>query len=219
MDTTLGRREASKVATRQALTEAADRLFAERGFAATTVRDIAGAAGVTERTFFRYFGSKEELILDDALGWVPVLIERVRARPAREDVITALRRAVLDISSMLAEDERPYPVWLFTEGPPGPRISRPRKGLALRLEADLAEAIRARLDRAGNGSGIETGYLADILARTTFALLRSIMIRGWELRTAEGGGRKAPSASTLINQAFATMTIPVAAKGTRTAAS
>ena len=40
------------------------------------MRDIADAAGVTERTFFRYFAGKEELILDDVLEWLPVSAER-----------------------------------------------------------------------------------------------------------------------------------------------
>src|SRR6202041_319663 len=68
----LGRREANKQATRQALQQAADRLFAEHGVTQTTVRDIADAAGVTERTFFRYFGSKEDLIIRDAFDWIPL---------------------------------------------------------------------------------------------------------------------------------------------------
>ena|SRR5690242_19212569 len=61
--------------------QAADRLFAEQGYAQTTVRDIAEAAGVTERTFFRYFGGKEELIIDDALAWLPLLKDHVRGPP------------------------------------------------------------------------------------------------------------------------------------------
>ena len=71
----LGRREAHKQATRQALQQAADRLFAEHGYGATTVRDIAEAAGVTERTFFRYFTGKEELIIEDAYGAQEVKLE------------------------------------------------------------------------------------------------------------------------------------------------
>src|SRR5690242_16988013 len=51
----VGRREAGKQARRAALTAAAHRLFAEHGYEATTVRDIAAAAGLTERTFYRYF--------------------------------------------------------------------------------------------------------------------------------------------------------------------
>ncbi len=214
MMTTPGRREASKLATRQALQEAADRLFAEGGFAETTVRDIAAAAGVTERTFFRYFGSKQELILEDTLAWIPVLADRIRGRPTAEDPVTAMRNAVHDIAALLTETERPYPLWMFSEGPPGPRmnrVSRGTPGAALRMEAIVADAIRTRLDLTGNTSGIDTGYLADLLARSMLALLRSIMIHGSQRREA---GTVAPvdqpADGTLIDQAFATMTIPTA---------
>lgn len=206
MTVTTGRREANKRATRQALQEAADRLFAEQGYASTTVRDIAAAAGVTERTFFRYFAGKEELILDDALSWLPVLQERVRARPAREDPVTALRRAVLELGSDLRESPRPAPLWLFSEGPPAARIRRIVPGAFQRAETGLADVIRERLEHSGTDYGIDTGYLADVLARTTLALIRSALIRAWRLRSEDTADPLVTG--TLINQAFATVRLP-----------
>jgi AcrR family transcriptional regulator len=99
-------------------------LFAEQGYGATTVRDIAEAAGVTERTFFRYFTGKEELIIEDALSWLPVLLDKLRHRPDDEDVGTALRRAIQDVGTLLSASPRPTPLWLFSDGPPGTRISK-----------------------------------------------------------------------------------------------
>ena len=72
----VGRREANKRATREALSRAAQTLFTEQGFAATTVRDIADAAGVTERTFFRYFESKEDFGLQVLDRFARTLDER-----------------------------------------------------------------------------------------------------------------------------------------------
>jgi AcrR family transcriptional regulator len=236
---TLGRREANKLATRQALQQAADRLFAEQGYAATAVRDIAEAAGVTERTFFRYFAGKEELIIDDALNWLPALQELLRVRPASEDPVTALRESVLELASSLAASPRPSPLWLFTDGPPGSRITRMTPGVVLKIEADLAKVIRERLDHpgqtsdtdsatgtatgtgqtsgtgSGETSGIDSDYLADILARTTLALIRSSLIRRWQLSEhppspADPSSPERPSTTTLINQAFATLQIPPA---------
>ncbi|MBB3664752.1 AcrR family transcriptional regulator [Prauserella sediminis] len=54
----------SGVATREAIRAAAERLFLDRGYARTPVRDIAGAAGVNAALVIRYFGSKEELFLE-----------------------------------------------------------------------------------------------------------------------------------------------------------
>jgi hypothetical protein len=118
-----------------------------------------------------------------------------------------MRGAVHEIATMLAETDRPYPIWLFSEGPPGPRMNRVNRtapGAALRIEATLAGAIRERLDLTGNRSGIDTGFLSELLGRSLLALLRSIMIRSSQLL---GSGRGLPEQS-LIDQAFATMTIP-----------
>lgn len=79
-----GRREQNKRRTHEALIHAAARLFQENGYEATTVRDIAAAAGVGERTFFRYFPSKESLILQHVRDFIPLLEEAIRARPQGE---------------------------------------------------------------------------------------------------------------------------------------
>jgi AcrR family transcriptional regulator len=208
---TPGRREAHKQATRQALQQAADRLFAEQGYGATTVRDIAEAAGVTERTFFRYFTGKEELIVEEALGWLPVLLDKLRRRPGDEDAGTALRRAIQDVGTLLSVSARPTPMWLFSDGPPGTRISRTPAGTLLRIEADLAAVIRERLERtvpsSTGGSGLpDPDYLADTLARTTLALIRSAMIRHAQL--SRDPDRETVPTSVLIEQALSILAIP-----------
>ncbi|MEV5752066.1 TetR family transcriptional regulator [Actinoallomurus sp. NPDC052308] len=92
-----GRRERKKQRTREALVDSAFRLFAEKGFEATTVEEIADAVDVSSRTFFRYFASKEDVLLtfqDEQFG---AMKEAFAARPADEPVITALRRASVSI--------------------------------------------------------------------------------------------------------------------------
>ncbi|MFJ3230027.1 TetR family transcriptional regulator [Streptomyces sp. NPDC086787] len=89
-------RERKKQRTRDALLRAALDLFTTRGYETTTVDEIAAAADVSQRTFFRYFAGKE-----DAVFFVPRLAEShylraVRERPPHEAPLEALRRAVLD---------------------------------------------------------------------------------------------------------------------------
>jgi AcrR family transcriptional regulator len=89
-----GHRERKKARTREQLTEAAVRLFADRGFEQTRVEDIAAAADVVPRTFFRYFASK-----DDALfSWYDLsrdaTVAALRSRPRGEGLVTALITAL-----------------------------------------------------------------------------------------------------------------------------
>jgi AcrR family transcriptional regulator len=208
------RREQKKRATRQALQAAADRLFARQGYTATTVRDIAEAAGVTERTFFRYFVGKEDLIVDDALSWLPLLEQRLRDRPESEDIVTALRRSVNEMAERLRESERPTPLWLFSDGPPAGRVRRRSPGAVLRVEASLAAAIRERLERTGQPSPIDREYLAQLLGKTVLGLLRGALIRSWQLGAGDqpaafdAAGTRPPG--SLIDQAFSILQVPPA---------
>jgi AcrR family transcriptional regulator len=91
---------------RAELQAAADRLFAERGFAHTTVQDIADAAGVTARTFFRYFASKEDLILDETLSWLQKLTDTIRVRPPTEPPSVATERLLAQLATLVNADSR-----------------------------------------------------------------------------------------------------------------
>jgi AcrR family transcriptional regulator len=87
-----GLRERKKQRTRQQIIEAAMGLFAERGYHATTIADIAEAADVAPRTFFSYFPSKEAVVFYNVERDLDALASTLRDRPAGESTFDALRR-------------------------------------------------------------------------------------------------------------------------------
>ena len=105
MSTAPGLRERKKQQTRELIAETAQRLFAERGFDAVTVAEVARAASVSEGTVFNYFPTKEELFYSGMEAFEARLVEAVRSRPAGESVLAAFRRFVLDGTGRLADVE------------------------------------------------------------------------------------------------------------------
>ena len=76
-----GLRERKKHATRKAIHDAGMRLFAERGFAATTMEQVAEAADVSRATVFTYFASKEDIVFGDAPLALAALADQLREAP------------------------------------------------------------------------------------------------------------------------------------------
>lgn len=88
-------RERTRRAVHAEITATAMRLFAENGFEATTVDQIAREAGISRRSFFHYFGSKEDLVLGDTVALGERVREALEARPADESAWVALREAFM----------------------------------------------------------------------------------------------------------------------------
>jgi AcrR family transcriptional regulator len=90
-DQPLGLRERKKLKTRQAIRREAFRLIDENGYASTTVEQIAEAAEVSQSTFFRYFPSKETLLLEYDLD--PLVLAAFKEQPRDLSLTQAFRRA------------------------------------------------------------------------------------------------------------------------------
>ncbi|MFK4729127.1 TetR family transcriptional regulator [Agromyces mediolanus] len=87
-------REISRRAARARISEIAERLFLARGYDETTVEEIANEAGISERTFFRYFATKDEVLFGRFETELQGLVEAIRARPAGEAPWTTLQHAL-----------------------------------------------------------------------------------------------------------------------------
>jgi AcrR family transcriptional regulator len=85
------------------LTDVALELFTERGFDHVSVDDIAAAVGVSQRTFFRYFPVKEDVVLHVLDESGPIIRQALADRPADEPHLQALRHAFLAVSSAAPE--------------------------------------------------------------------------------------------------------------------
>ncbi|MGW3498808.1 TetR/AcrR family transcriptional regulator [Streptomyces sp. NPDC001020] len=85
----LGLRERKKIKTRMAIRKATYRLVQEQGYDATTIEQIAEAAEVSPSTVFRYFPTKEDIVVTDEYD--PLMEEELRTRPADEPLLASLR--------------------------------------------------------------------------------------------------------------------------------
>src|SRR6516225_10863985 len=87
------RRERKKRQTRDALMHAALKLFDAKGYEHTAIREITDAVDVSERTFFRYFASKEDLAVSFVRDFSDGLVQELAVRPPEEEPLVALRNA------------------------------------------------------------------------------------------------------------------------------
>jgi AcrR family transcriptional regulator len=141
---TTGLRERKKAATREALRHAAVTLYRRQGPDRVTVEDICAAAGVSPRTFFNYFATKDEAVF--ALELDPADIERrIVARPPDEEPLQAVRAVYAELLAELVQ----RPTWRERT-----LLMRERPELAARLpqlgratEQAITAAVAARTGR------------------------------------------------------------------------
>jgi AcrR family transcriptional regulator len=98
----VGLRETKKQQTRQEIAAKAMELFVKRGFDHVTVAEVAAAAGVSEKTVFNYFPTKEDLFWDEVPAREAALVETVRNRAPGESVTAALTRLQLESCERLS---------------------------------------------------------------------------------------------------------------------
>lgn len=140
---TPSRRDQHKSRTRQALRQAALELFAAQGFDATTTEEIAERAGVSVRTFFRYFPTKEQVLFHGRYDFVQTFADGLRALPASLGDLDAMRAAFLASSPGFAD--RRKALHLYEQAVASSHTLRGREQI-LQIENvhTIAEAIAGR---------------------------------------------------------------------------
>jgi AcrR family transcriptional regulator len=139
--------ERKRQLVRDELADAALRLLAKQGFQETTVDELAAAAGVSRRTFFRYFASKEDVVISSVVVVTEGIVAEVAARPAEEPPAVAIREAVKAVILEDFAEDRAKSVALIrhTQNIPALRARFAERQDLLR--DDLAEVLARRAGR------------------------------------------------------------------------
>jgi AcrR family transcriptional regulator len=150
--------------TRDALREAALRRFVDHGFDATTIADIAADVGVTTRTFYRYFASKDEVLFADYEARLDWFRRALAVRPRREPITTSVLTA---IESFPDDPEVVNEIARLRAAELDPRRIEPH---IQRVRAELGREIEAHLTaRAGEADEPDAAFLASVAAQAIAA--------------------------------------------------
>ncbi|TDC77315.1 TetR family transcriptional regulator [Streptomyces hainanensis] len=188
-----GLRERTRRAVRDELARLALDLFTTRGYEETTVEDVARAASMSKRSFFRYFPTKEDVVFGELELMAARIAEEIRARPADEPPWRCLTAVLAGWQDRIHAAQRELPGLRLIESSPALRARLAQKRDELR--ALVADALRAR-----PGAPLDA-FTADLLTGAAGTALDAAA-REW-LRTGGQADR-----ATLLTRAFALLEPP-----------
>jgi AcrR family transcriptional regulator len=191
-------RERKKARTRASLREHALRLFREQGYQATTVEQIAAAAEVSPSTFFRYFPTKEDVVLQDDMD--TRMVEAFAAQPPELPPLAAVRAAMRETWASFTETE-------WEQIYEGARLSVSVPEIRARAMNEFSRTISA----IAGALAARTGRRADdlrvrVLAGAVIGVMMSIFLPeelGEELGPGDGAPLFGPDAASRIDEALA----------------
>ncbi|GKQ40657.1 TetR/AcrR family transcriptional regulator [Streptomyces sp. A012304] len=162
--------ERSRQLASQEILDAAVRLFTTQGYEETTTTQIAREAGVSQRTLYRYFGTKEDLLCGDQDELGALLRRTVEEQPAEVSAWQALRAGFVTLLSTHDSLERTRAVSTLIFRTPVLRAALMQK--RLQWQTDLLPTMRARLLAAGR-EGIAAEHEARTVIAVSFACVDS----------------------------------------------
>jgi len=148
---------------RSEIERAALRVFAQRGYSAVTVDDIATEAGISIRTFFRYFPAKDEVLVAELRRSIDRIAAELAARPAEESPVEALRHALLAQIADVGMDREVSGDWLQTVAE-NPELLAKAWAMASAHRLAVTDLLAARL-----GVDAATDLRPGVITSTMFA--------------------------------------------------
>jgi AcrR family transcriptional regulator len=185
--TTEGLRERKKRQTRAAIAEAAMALFAEHGFDAVTVADVARAADVSEKTVFNYFPAKEDLMMLGGQERRAALIEAIRTRGPGVSIVESFRAATLQFVDSVERD----PVESIVAVP---RLVAGSRSLRNRLFLGWEEEAARLTPVIAEETGAAEGDLVPAVMARTLAWTHRLVFRAGFQRLLAGEDQRAVAA-------------------------
>jgi AcrR family transcriptional regulator len=175
---------------RDEIWNAATDLFLEKGFDETTVEDIAARAGISRRTFFRYFSSKNDLMAQGVLSYGTILTEAINACPRKMHVREVFKTTVMIAARSASAHPNTSKIMKIAATYPAARAAQLAR--MSEVQEQIASAYASRgIDRAHN-------YAPGILAGLTLSIL-AIAFRAWF-------DQGQPDITRIVDQIFETLT-------------
>lgn len=190
--------ECKQESVREAICDHATRLYVERGYQETTIDDIARASGIGRRTFFRYFRTKEDVVLWKFDQFARHTLELLAQRPQRESALRALESALTQASEFYNQQpEQTLAILKLTEETPALHAQQLLQ--QQHWKSWFAKALRSRMRKAPRS-------LLPELAASVAIEAMAIAVRRW-LATPSG------DLNTQIAAAFSALQRVVHAEG------
>jgi AcrR family transcriptional regulator len=162
---------------RERLQAAALELFATRGFEQTTAAEIAQSVGLTERTFFRHFSDKREVLFYGQDQFLQAFLDGVEAAPPGASPFEVVASALHGVAAFFPDDRRQYSRMRQSVIDKNPALQEREQHKLAGLATTVADALRAR------GIGEPAATLAAQSGATVFGIAFAQWIRDGESRS------------------------------------
>lgn len=178
--TPTSRRARKKQATRRAIYDVAIRLFMERGYDATTIDDIAGAADISRATFFNYYASKPEILHEiaaEALEYARATFDRNFSRTS-DPVAEKVRKSLRSFAMIVERDPRYYQTVFLDAMRSQAGFVAANRDAANDLINDLTGHMRAAQHAGELNPSLDAGQLAEMLTGIYMYAILSFILQG-----------------------------------------